>query len=1098
MTEEKLASPPRKASKGRIIGLFLALFGILVLALWLSRQPLAEMIAQGVCRDQGLSCKLSVTRLDFGGLTLTSIDARAPGAGQAAASAENIVIDFVWDWFTPRPVAVTGDAITVRLDLTGRRSVLGDLEKAVQAFTAPSDSPAAPMPRLAVTNLVVIGETLSGPVTAKGRIVAAPDNSFTLEMDAPPTSLGLAGGTFELSAASLRARIAGETISAAVKLDLDRFVAEGTSLADIVIDATLEQSSGSLRGEGKASLGAIMTPEGTLSSATAEATLDSPAIAGEFQLSEWLRNVRKLDVAAQTGEGAFAGITWKTSTLAVNIAAQATGPGGAVKLSAENLRTAQASAGRVDVSGDVAVSGNDVTIINGLAETTAGMLSAQQRTAVSAAAADALEPVLPPFADALRRAIDRAGQSFTVRTPWSARISSTAMDVALGTGAELRSASGLVIRATAPQDSDIVGTFNAFDASWKAAGVVAMEGGGAPPLAITFTRAAGGVEQLAMAGQASLKHWKVGNDIIAAEFSDLDLVLGNGAGAAVGRLSIRLDGGLAGGSWTGARGIANVRARWDAKTFVVEAPEQAVISWDRASYGGAEFGAAALRYTPIGPLAQRSGDGLTGRGTLAPISMPVSGDGFSADVRLGATPIGWRTQGGFRANLESESAAVDLKLDERNIPIRIGTVSGQLDLTRGWKIVGKLANASAAADEAHITNLAAAFDLAGQGESLTGTLSGITARLTDPLEREKRFEPMDLRGDAHLNNSKADFTAAFRMAESGVQIAQVAGRHDLETGTGALTLEPTPFIFRPHQFQPSDLSPLLVGPANVTGRLDIAGSATWTPANFTAKAVLDLQKLGFVLASAGVFEGVSGHVEVLDLFDLRSLPGQRITIDKVTLGLPIENGTIDFQLVGFNAIQLESARWPFAGGYIRVDATEFKFASTAENRIVARADEWDLAVLVDQLKLPDMKLAGKVGGTFPVVFRTGSAEIDNARLKSTRPGVIQYTGDAGDAASEANEYSKMAFDALKDFNYEVLEVGLNGNLAGKMMLNLSVLGSNPDLLSGAPFKLNISIDSALVPLLTTTFQRPDLKTAIEQAQDQDKPTPPPPAQGAQN
>ena len=62
------------------------------------------------------------------------------------------------------------------------------------------------------------------------------------------------------------------------------------------------------------------------------------------------------------------------------------------------------------------------------------------------------------------------------------------------------------------------------------------------------------------------------------------------------------------------------------------------------------------------------------------------------------------------------------------------------------------------------------------------------------------------------------FTGGFAMAKSGMQIAQVTGRHSLENNEGSLTFAPTPLIFVPRSFQPYDLSPLLRGPAGVTGR----------------------------------------------------------------------------------------------------------------------------------------------------------------------------------------------------------------------------------------------------------------------------------------
>lgn len=1085
MTEEKLDQKRPKASKGRIAGLFLALFGILVLALWLLRQPIAEMVARNVCEGEGLSCRLSVTRLDLGGVSLTNVDARAPGSMEPAVAAREIVIDLTWDGlFSPRPVSVSGDEIALRLDLTGRRSVFGDLDRAIQTFTKPTGAPPAPMPRLQISNISVIGETLSGPVTAKGRIVAEGEKAFVVEMDVPPSSLGLSGATLDLSAASLRARVEGEDLSAAVKLNLTRFAAQGVSLSDIVVDATVTQSNGALRGEGAARLGAVVLPDGKVANASAEALLESPPLGGEgFTLATWLANVRQLKLTATTGAGAFAGVDWKTSNVALNLGG---GSAGKVSLSAENLHTPQASAARVDVSGDITVNGDRIDIINGIAKTTSGMFSSQQRAALGEAAAGVLESVLPSFGNALRGAIDRAGQSFAVSSPWSARIARDNIFVSLLSGAELTSASGVKLTAVAAEEGAAVGTFNSSTAEWTGKGRLTLQGGGAPPLTVNVANAAGGGDSLALSGTVSLGSWKVGNDSLSAEFAGLDLATKGAEGAAAGSVVIRLDGGLAGGAWTNARATGEVSSRWDAQSFSADAPKGAVIQWDKAIYAGSTFGAAALRYMPEGRLAERSGDGMVGRGRLEAISIPVSGDAFSADVSLGATAIGWRTAGGFRANFDAAPAAVDLRLQDRAIPIRIPDIAGEVDLRRGWKVLGRLTGATVETAEGHVADLGGAFDLSGSGNNLSGSISGLSMRLFDPLEEGKRYEEVKFRGEAHLNNNDADFTGTFTMAASGMQVAHVTGRHNLESGNGGLSFEPTPLIFRPRQFQPADLSPMLLGPANVTGRLDVGGEASWTPDAFKASGVLDMKKLGFALASAGVFEGVSGRVEVADLLNMQSAPGQRITIDKVTFGLPIEKGEIEFRLMGYDAIHLEGARFPFAGGFIRVDPDIFTFSSTAENRIVARADNWDLAVLAEQLKIPDTKLAGVVAGRFPVVFRTGSAEIDNATLKSVKPGVIQYSGSTGDAAAQADENSKMLFDALKDFQYEVLEVGLDGNLTGRMMVTLGVLGRNPDVLGGQPFRLNIGIDSALVPLLTSTFQSPDIRTAIEQAQEDRK------------
>lgn len=1087
MAEEKLSRNKGKVAKGRIAGLFLALFAILVLGIWLLRQPIAEAVARGVCEAQRLSCKLSVTRLDFGGVTLTGIDARAPGAANAAVAAEDIVIDLAWDGlFSPRPSVVSGKALSIRLDLTGKRSVFGDLETAINTFTKPTEQKPGPLPRLQFADLTVIADTVSGPVLAKGKITAANADAFTVDLAATPAAFGVSGAKIDLSAAQLNATVAGQDISAALKLDLASFAAEGANISDVKVDASLQQSAGTLKAEGAARLGVVNTKDVELANASANATLEVAAMdAGENSLGKWIAGIRRLRVDATAGEGAFGGASWTKATLATLIQPLGEGrSGGDISLMAENLHAPRVAASQLGLKGKVEIAGGRVGNADGMVTVRGGVIPAPQRANLVNDVAGVLDSVLPAYADALRRALDRAGQAFEADIPWSVRSTDEGLTLYLIGGAKVKSASGMTLTATAKSDTPTIASYTvAADNAWTTVGVLGVQGGGAPPVVLDIASGTGKGGEVALTGTASLRPWKVGSDTISADLENLSFSAKDAVGQASGRLNLEVDGGLGGGVWKGARARAEVSAKWDAGTFVADAPAGAGIKWDRASYGGSIFGVSELHYSPAGHLAELKGEGLAGRGKLAAVSMPVDGDGYAARVSLGATAIDWRTAGGFHAGFDMEPAAVNLKLDVREIPIRIGDISGALELGKGWRVAGGFTKASVETAEGNVVDLGGKFDLGGVGDDLSGSLTGLVMRLADPLTENRRYEDVNFRGEAMLRNGVADFSGTFTMAKSGMQVAHVVGRHNLDDNAGALAFEPTPLIFRPRQFQPSDLSPMLVGPANVTGRLDVAGAASWNVDGLKASGVLDLNKLGFALASAGVFEGVSGHVEVADLLNMKSVAGQRITIDKVTLGLPIEKGEIAFQLIGYDAIQLESAQWPFGGGFIRIDPERFVFASEAQNRIVARAVDWDLAKLSDQFKLPDMKLSGVVGGEFPVVFTTGSAEIDHAVLKSTKPGVIQYSGSTGDAAAQADANSKMLFDALKDFRYQVLQMGINGNLTGQMMVTVSLLGANPDVLSGQPFQLNIGIDSALVPLITSTMQKPDVRTAIGQARE---------------
>ncbi|MEQ1609820.1 MAG: YdbH domain-containing protein, partial [Hyphomonadaceae bacterium] len=952
----------------------------------------------------------------------------------------------------------------------------------------PGDTPVGPLPRLNFKKITVIGETRSGPVHAIGAITGTGADAFVIDLTAPPATLGMMGATIQLAGGHLKATVANKQISATAKLDLAKFQAADTSIANVKIDVTVEQIAGVLKGVGSATLGAVDMKDTKLMGAQASASVEAAAVdPSALDVATLLARVRKLQLSASTGEGAVGGASWKKAELTALIEPKLLGKsGGDIVLAVDEVRIPQGIAGRVELTGVVDITEGIAGTAQGTARVRAAIVTAAVRKQIADAISLPLEAALPVFGSVAAKAVDRAALKFDVAAPWSAASSPIkGIEVTLRDGVEVRAASGLLLKLVPPTGQQNIASFStAHGGAWLASGSLQLSGGGGPNFSLDIAKASGGGKKLAFIGAASLKPWTVGSDTIAAEFTGLDFGLDDMAGKASGQLTVNLNGGFGGGVWKGARGSGVVDAVWDRQTFVADAPRGVVIRWSEARYGETVFGAAALRYSPQGRLAERVGDGVVGRGSLDAVSIPVKGGAWNAKAALGPVGINWRAQGGLRVNFDAAPIAVDMTLDQRKVPIRIADVTGELDLRDGWRVNGAFNGGNARAEEGTVADLAGKFHLGGKGDTLDGSLSDITMRVFDTKTEEegKRFEEVKFQGSATLRNSIASFTGGFSMAKSGMQVAHVTGRHSLGDNEGSLTFEPIPLIFAPRVFQPYDLAPMLRGPAGVTGRADISGAASWTADGLKASATADLRKVGFALASAGVFEGVSGKLEITDLINMKSAPGQQITIDKVTFGLPIEKGTIRFQLVGYDRIRLEGAEWPFGGGFIRVKPMDFAFTSEAENRIVAQAVSWDLAKLVEQFKLPDMKLVGIVAGDFPVVFRTGSAAIDNATLEASKEGgVIQYSGSPGDAAAQADQNSKMVFDALKDFRYQVLKVGLNGDLAGRMLMSLSVLGRNPNVLGGQPFQLNIGIDSEFVRLLTSTASRPDIRTAVGQA-----------------
>ncbi len=1072
MTEEKLSPNLQKPPKRRWIRLVGAALLLMVALLALFRQPVAEAIAGAVCSQQKLTCRLRITRLDFGGITIREIDVRAPMSPNAALSAGDLAVDFDWTSpFSARARSVGGNDVVVRVDLSGTRPLLGDLDQAIKSFAKGGGEP-GPIPRLDFKKISIIGDTPLGPVEAHGKIAATAADAFAVEFTAPPARLGLLGATLELKGADLNATVAGGEIKGHANVDLAAFESGESVISDLRFDVSLDQTAGVLRGAGSASMGTVTLSDTSLSGAEARASVESAAVdPAAFDFSAWLANVRTLSLHATAGEGVIGKTGWRKGVLDAEIGPRPSGgSGGDVSFSAQNIRLAQGAAGLVELVGAVDIPKEGEIRAQGNLRLRGGSLTVAARRELAAVLADPFEAALPVFGAAAGRAGDAAAAAFEVDVPWSAEVVTRGTNVAALRGATLKAKSGLTVTLDAAQDGQSVVSWNTEGGGrWTAAGALRLSGGGAPPLTLELARATGAGQVVALAGAIALKPWRVGNDVLAVEAIGLQLDTTDAGGGAEGQLTVRLDGGLAGGAWKGVRATGAVKAAWTGETFYADAPGGLAIQWDEARYGEMVLGASALHYTPTGRLAELTEGAVVGKGALAKITLPVRGNGYEAKAALGRMAIDWRAQGGLRAGFDAAPSTMDLTLAERAVPMRVEDIAGVLDVRSGWRVTGVLKGGEAKADEATVADIAAQFDLGGAGSALDGKLSNVAMRIFDPLPEDKRrFEEAKFEGAASLKDGNATFSGLFTSARKRVQLASVTGTHNLKTGNGALTFEPTPLIFSPRVFQPYDLSPLLRGPANVTGRADIAGGASWTGDGIKTNASINLQKIGFALSTAGVFEGVSGRIVVSDLMNMASDPGQTITIDKVTLGLPIEKGAIKFQLIGYQAIRLENAEWPFVGGFIRVRPTDFKFGE-APNRVVAQAVDWDLAKIIELFKVPDIKVDGIVNGDIPVVFSTGSAAIDNARLvASDRGGVIAYAGSTGDAAAQSDPNAKMLFDALKDFRYRVLELGIDGDIAGRIKLSMNLSGRNPGVMAGAEFKLGISIDSELMSLLNTT------------------------------
>nr|WP_288145621.1 YdbH domain-containing protein [Hyphomonas sp.] len=194
-------------------------------------------------------------------------------------------------------------------------------------------------------------------------------------------------------------------------------------------------------------------------------------------------------------------------------------------------------------------------------------------------------------------------------------------------------------------------------------------------------------------------------------------------------------------------------------------------------------------------------------------------------------------------------------------------------------------------------------------------------------------------------------------------------------------------------------------------------------------------------------------------------------------GIPLLDGRIVFALSGGKVLVVESAAFPFAGGTLALAPFDWTLGADTQH-VEVTADAIELAELVRILKLPQIEAEGTVSGRFPIDVERSNVLIRDARLfADDSGGRVAYLGDAADSAARSDANVRLAFEALKDFDFTVLEVGLDGNVADRVKITLKLAGKsrnditygpNAHIVRGQPFEFNIAVDSALAELFRSS------------------------------
>jgi hypothetical protein len=423
---------------------------------------------------------------------------------------------------------------------------------------------------------------------------------------------------------------------------------------------------------------------------------------------------------------------------------------------------------------------------------------------------------------------------------------------------------------------------------------------------------------------------------------------------------------------------------------------------------------------------------------------------------------------------------------------RLATISSNdarleiIPVANGFRLEGTLSGLVSEGLPVSASGTATASLLASDA-GLTGSfdLTGIT--ISDP-QADPAFGTMTLNGSGLLQPDRVTIDGALNEVRTGRMVASLSLEHVLSQASGSVTATINRLDFDPRLgpggiagLQPDDLSPRLRG-LITSARGTVSGTvrAGWASGQpLATAATIAMERFSFA-SGAGTITNLNGTVALDDLLTQRTAGVQSLRIGEFNPGVPLESGEIRFALPGNGSLQVESAIWPFSGGRLLVDPTVLVF-SEASQAFNVRVDGINLDSFLQLTGIRQLEVSGTASGVFPMVLTGNSAAIRGGYLEAdSGGGLLRYTGpDPSPPPPPPTWWQRLtrqsppppqglglAIAALRNLDYRVLRLTVDGPLTGDIDVGVTISGSNRDVLGGAPFAFNVVTDVPLAQLLS--------------------------------
>lgn len=142
----------------------------------------------------------------------------------------------------------------------------------------------------------------------------------------------------------------------------------------------------------------------------------------------------------------------------------------------------------------------------------------------------------------------------------------------------------------------------------------------------------------------------------------------------------------------------------------------------------------------------------------------------------------------------------------------------------------------------------------------------------------------------------------------------------------------------------------------------------------------------------------------------------------------------------------------------------------------------DLSKILSVEQQKGLQGTGILNGTLPVTITSGGIIVKDGLIEAQPPGgIIRYTStpESPKMLSESDRQFQLVAQALNNFQYSLLRVGVKYGETGMLDLNARLEGRNPDLRNTPPIHFNLTVQEHIPTLLKSLRLVEDIHGTIE-------------------